>query len=97
MVWVDAVFYSGHDEDDLLRTLELILDRLEEVGLFAASHKVRFFRYIDRVVRESIAWCGKVYPHGEIKHDRERISGLAILRFPETVNWLSKYFAASDD
>ena len=39
MVWVDDVIYWGHDEQDLLQTLDLILERLEEVGLYAAAHK----------------------------------------------------------
>ena len=75
----------------MLRTLELIVDRLEEVGLFAAAHKCVFFD-------TSIAWCGKVFSHGEIKHEPERLSGLANLRrlqtagelmqFLQAVNWL---------
>ena len=65
MVWVDDVIHWGHDEEDLLNTLDLILDRLEGVGLFAAAHKCVFFD-------TSIAWCGKVYSHGEIKHNQAR-------------------------
>eukprot|EP00903_Cladosiphon_okamuranus_P011351 g10699.t1 len=77
MVWVDDVIYWGHDEDDLLDTLDQVLERLEGVGLFAAAHKCIFFD-------TSITWCGKVYSGGEVKHDPERLSGLANLRRPET-------------
>eukprot|EP00903_Cladosiphon_okamuranus_P015275 g14116.t1 len=77
MVWVDDVIYWGHSEDDLLDTLEQILDRLAGVGLFAAAHKCVFYD-------TSITWCGKVYSHGRIEHDKERLSGLASLRRPAT-------------
>ena len=40
MVWVYDVIFWGHDEDDLLHTLELVLERLESVGLFAAARNV---------------------------------------------------------
>ena len=42
MVWVDDVIYWGVDPTDLLHTLDLILERLEEFGLYAASHKCTF-------------------------------------------------------
>ena len=32
MIWVDDVIYWGSDEADLFNTLELILERVEEVG-----------------------------------------------------------------
>ena len=72
MIWVGDVIFWGHDEDDLLHTLELVLERLESVGLFAAAHKCIFFD-------TSIKWCEKVYSCGDIKHDPERLSGLANL------------------
>ena len=64
MIWVGDVIFWGHDEDDLLHTLELVLERLESVGLFAAAHKCIFFD-------TSIKWCEKVYSCGDIKHDPE--------------------------
>ena len=43
MVRVDDIIYWGEDKEDLLHTLELVaLERLEEVGLFAAAHKCVF-------------------------------------------------------
>eukprot|EP00903_Cladosiphon_okamuranus_P017345 g15980.t1 len=87
MVWVDDVIFWGHDEDDLLYTLELVLERLESVGLFAAAHKCIFFD-------TSIKWCGKVYSCGDIKHDPERLSGLANLRRPETAGELMQFLQA---
>ena len=39
MVWVDSVIHWGLNETDLLNTLDLILERLEEVGLYAAARK----------------------------------------------------------
>ena len=53
-VWVDDVIYWELDETDVLNALDLILERLEEVGLYAAAHKCTFFE-------TSITWCGKVY------------------------------------
>ena len=87
LVWVDDVIYWGHDVEDLLQTLELILGRLEEVGLFAAAHKCVFFD-------TSIAWCGKVYSRGAIKHDPERLSDLANLRRPATAGELMQFLQA---
>ena len=37
-VWVDDIVWWGADEDDLLNTLNKILGRLEDAGLFAAAH-----------------------------------------------------------
>ena len=87
LVWVDDVIYWGHDEEDVLHTLDVILGRLEEVGLFAAAHKCVFFD-------TSVAWCGKVYSRGEIKHDPERLSGLANLRRPATAGELMQFLQA---
>eukprot|EP00903_Cladosiphon_okamuranus_P015655 g14457.t1 len=85
-VWVDDVVYWGKDEDALLYTLDAMLERLEDVGMYAAAHKCTFFE-------TSITWYGKVY-----SYDPERSSGLANMRRPETagelmqllqaVNWL---------
>ena len=66
MVWVDDVIYWGLDETDLLNKLDLILERLDEVGLYAAAHNCTFFE-------TSITWCGKVYSQGEVKHDPARL------------------------
>ena len=85
------MIYWGLDETDLFNTLELILVRLEEVGLYTAAHKCTFFE-------TSITWCGKVYSQGQVRHDPQRLTGLATMRQPETaaelmlflkaVNWL---------
>ena len=81
MVWVADVIYWGLDETDLLNTLDLILERLEEVGLYAAAHKCTFFE-------TSITWCGKVHSQREVKHDPERLAGLVTMRRPETADEL---------
>ena len=67
------------------------MEPLEDVGLYAAAYKCTFFE-------TSITWCGKVYSQGQVKHDPERLTGLAAMRHPETaaelmqfsqaVNWL---------
>ena len=43
MVWVDDVIHWGLGETYLLNTLDLILERLEEIGLYAAADKCTFF------------------------------------------------------
>ena len=58
MVWVDDAIYWGLDETDLLNTLNLILERLGEVGPDTTVHKCTFFK-------TSITWCGKVYRRGK--------------------------------
>ena len=65
----------GSDGDDLLNTLDKILGLLEDAGLFAAAHKCLFFD-------TEISWCGRVYSGGQVSHDRERLSGLASIRYP---------------
>ena len=87
MIWVDDVIYRGLDETDLFNTLELILERLEEVGMYAAAHKCIFFE-------TSITWCGKVYSQGQAKHDPERLTGLATMRRPETAGELMQFSQA---
>ena len=57
-IWVD-VFFFADTEDELLDTIDEILDRLECVGLFAAAHKCTFFS-------REIVWCGKVYSQGRV-------------------------------
>ena len=87
MVWVDDVIYRGLDETDFLNTLDLILERLEENGLYAAAHKCTFFE-------TSITWCGKVFSQGEVKHDPEWLAGLANMRRPETADELMQFLQA---
>ena len=77
IILVDGEIYYGLDETDLLNTLELILERLKEIGVYAATHKCTFFE-------TSITWCGKVHSQGQVKHDPERLTGLATMRRPET-------------
>ena len=43
MIGVNDVINCGLDETDLFNTLELILERLDEVGLYAAAYKCTFF------------------------------------------------------
>ena len=53
MIWVDDVVYWGENEDDLLNTLDHILERLENVDMLVATHKCVFFE-------TSNTWCGEV-------------------------------------
>ena len=85
IILVDGEIYYGLDETDLLNTLELILERLKEIGVYAATHKCTFFE-------TSITWCGKVYSQGQVKHDPERLTGLATMRRPETAGELMQFF-----
>ena len=67
--------WCGADKDDLLNTLDKIIGRLEDAGLFAAAHKCLFFD-------TDIAWCGKVYSGGQVSYVREHL-GLASMRRPQ--------------
>ncbi|CAB1109830.1 unnamed protein product [Ectocarpus sp. CCAP 1310/34] len=87
IVWVDDIVYWGETEEDLLNTLDLILARFEHHGLFVAAHKCTFYT-------TSVKWCGKVYSKGVIEHDRDRLSGLANLRRPETAGELMQFLQA---
>ena len=81
------MIYWGLDETDLFNTLELILERLEDNGLYTAAHKCTFFE-------TSITWCGKVYSQGQVKHDPERLTGLATMRRPQTACELMQFLRA---
>lgn len=41
-IWVDDIVYWEVGEDDLVDTLDLILERLEEAGVNVAAHKCMF-------------------------------------------------------
>ena len=86
-VWVDDILWWGKDEQDLMCTLDAILGRLEDAGLFAAAHKCMFYD-------TQITWCGKVFSGGQVAHDRERLSGLANLRRPRTAGELMQFLQA---
>ena len=81
MIWVDEIVWWETDERKLLNTLDKILGRLEDTGLFAAAQKCMFFDI-------EIAWRGKVYSRGQVSHDLERLSGLASMRRPQTAGEL---------
>ena len=51
MIWLDDVIYWELDETGLLHTLDLILESLDDVGLYAAAHKGKMFE-------TSVTWCG---------------------------------------
>ena len=55
--------------------------------MYAAAHKCTFFE-------TSITWCGKVYSQGQVKHDPERLTGLATMRRPETAAELMQFLQA---
>ena len=66
----------------LLNTLDKILGRLEDTGLFAAAHKCLFFD-------TEISWCEKVYSEVKVSHNRERLSALASMHRPQMVGELT--------
>ena len=55
LVQVDDIVFCGETTEIFLKRLLAILDRLLELGLFAAAHKAVFFR-------KEIKWCGKPSP-----------------------------------
>ena len=89
MVWVDDVIFWGLDKTDLFNALELILERLEEVGLYAAANKCTCFE-------TSITWWGKVYSQEQVKNDPEQLTGLATMRRPETAGELMQFLQVVD-
>ena len=62
----------GETPEILLKRLLAILDRLLERGLFAAAHKVGFFR-------KEFKWCEKILSGQTVSHDPERTQGLSEL------------------
>ena len=71
----------------LLKRLLTILDRLLERGIFAAAHKVVFFR-------KETTWCGKILSGQTVSHDPERTQGLSELRRPETAGEVMQFLQA---
>ena len=88
-VWVDNMVWWGADEDNFLNTLNKVLGRLEDAGLFAAAYKWLFFD-------NEISWCGKVYSGAQVFHGRERLSGLVSMRRPQTVGELMQFLQAGN-
>ena len=86
-IWVDDIVWWRVDEHNFPNTLNKVLGRLEDVGLIAAAHKCLFFD-------NEITWCGKVYSGGQVSHDRERLSGLASMRRPQTASELMQFLQA---
>ena len=86
-VWVDDVVWWRADEGNFLNTLDKILVCLENAGLFAAAHKCIFFD-------TEISWYENVYSGGQVSHDRERLSGLASMRLPQTAGELMQFLQA---
>ena len=74
----------GADEDNFLNTLDKIIDCLEVADLFVAAHKYLLFDV-------EILWCGKVYSRGQEAHEREHLSGLANMRWPQTAGELMQF------
>ena len=81
------MFFYADTEDELLDTLDEILARLENVGLFAAAHKCTFSS-------REIVWCCKVYSQGRVSHDPVSLQGLSDVRRPETAAELMKFLQA---
>lgn len=76
VMWVDDIFIWGTDFDDLLHTLDAKLGRLERVSLYAAAHKCMLYD-------TSIQRFGIVYSGGVVRHDLERVSGMADVYRPD--------------
>ncbi|CAB1118666.1 unnamed protein product [Ectocarpus sp. CCAP 1310/34] len=62
MVWVDDVAWWGIDETDLLNTLDEILRRLEDKGIFAAAHKCLFFDTKIKCCGKAVNWLRTSLP-----------------------------------
>ena len=77
----------GLDETDLLDSLDLNWELLEEVSLYAAAHKCTFFE-------TSITWCGKMYSQEVAQHNPEQLTSLATMRWPETAGELIQFLLA---
>ena len=86
-VWVDDVIYWGMTKTTCSPRSSCCWKGWR-AGLYAAANKNIFFD-------TSITWWGKVYSRGEVKHDPERLSGLANLRRPETAGELIYAILAS--
>lgn len=78
---IDALI--GRHEDELLLSDQLIL-------LYGSVLRL----LISACCNTSITWCGKVYSHGQITHDREWLSGLASLRRSATAGKVVQFFQA---
>ena len=84
---VEDIVWWVADKDDLPNTLDKILHRLEDADLFAAAPKCLLFD-------TKMSWCGKVYSGRQVSHDRERLSGLANMRRPQTAGELMQFLQA---
>ena len=81
------MFFFADVEDELLDTLDEILARLENAGLFAAAHKCTF-------VSREVVCCVKGYSQGRVSHDPVRLQALSDMRRPETAAELMQFLQA---
>ena len=65
-VWVDEIVWWGTDEDDLLNPFDRVLGRLEDAGLFAATHKCLFSTPRSRGVKK----CTRIGFYSSIPRSR---------------------------
>ena len=89
MVYVDDVIIWGWNVWELMDHFSWVVEKLMEVGLFVAAHKVTL--YARKVKR-----CGKLYSGTGVRHDPERFRGLVEMRRPETFGELMQFLQAAN-
>lgn len=66
LVWMDVI-YQGKDTDDLLRTLDLVLESLKKEELYAAAHKCTCF---DTSIQTSRMFFSIRSPYARVRDQR---------------------------
>ena len=87
LIWLDDLLGYSDTEEGLLKLLNKVLKRCEELGLKLNPKKCVFF------TRE-IKWCGRVVSGEGVRHDPERIVALLNLPLPNTGQDLQQFICA---
>ncbi len=87
LVWLDDILVFGRTAEEHIKNLREVVRRLQSRRLKINAAKTSLFK-------KEIRWCGKLISGQGIRHDPERVSGLANAPRPQNAGELLQFLAA---
>ena len=87
-VYIDDILVFADDEAAMLRTIKLVLERLQAENLLVNTTKSRF-------VKKEVTYLGNVLSRGKISPDPARIEAISSWSFPATVSEMKSFVGAA--